>query len=255
MLQTRGRGVMCTSVGSTSKNSRPRPCCRRSLQHCAAMIPFDAAEKKVTEITSGAVENIVVKEGQSIDIKCRPSETGSMIIWFRVLDNSGMEFIASFSSAGVKKANTKSPSSTFTETKIDQNILTLQSFKEAVDSGVYSCATLYRGTELRFGKVTRLVREKVAQPTSTPTDKEQSRCTEAPPCTCSESNNKAEASPSMFCTPLILGPLVGGCGLLLLLLIITTVYCNKIRTKRCPHHYKRKPRTAADGKQMPTRQF
>lgn len=48
MLQTRGRGVMCTSVGSTSKNSRPRPCCRRSLQHCAAMIPFDAAEKKVT---------------------------------------------------------------------------------------------------------------------------------------------------------------------------------------------------------------
>ncbi|XP_036956523.1 T-cell surface glycoprotein CD8 alpha chain isoform X4 [Acanthopagrus latus] len=207
------------------------------------------------KITSGAVENIVVKEGQSIDIKCRPSETGSMIIWFRVLDNSGMEFIASFSSAGVKKANTKSPSSTFTETKIDQNILTLQSFKEAVDSGVYSCATLYRGTELRFGKVTRLVREKVAQPTSTPTDKEQSRCTEAPPCTCSESNNKAEASPSMFCTPLILGPLVGGCGLLLLLLIITTVYCNKIRTKRCPHHYKRKPRTAADGKQMPTRQF
>lgn len=47
-FKTRGRGVMCTSVGSTSKNSRPRPCCRRSLQHCAAMIPFDAAEKKVT---------------------------------------------------------------------------------------------------------------------------------------------------------------------------------------------------------------
>lgn len=121
-----------------------RYCCSHSLN--------------LSEITSGAVENIVVKEGQSIDIKCRPSETGSMIIWFRVLDNSGMEFIASFSSAGVKKANTKSPSSTFTETKIDQNILTLQSFKEAVDSGVYSCATLYRGTELRFGKVTRLVR-------------------------------------------------------------------------------------------------
>lgn len=27
---------------------RPRPCCRRSLQRSAAMIPFDTAEKKVT---------------------------------------------------------------------------------------------------------------------------------------------------------------------------------------------------------------
>ncbi|XP_030275953.1 T-cell surface glycoprotein CD8 alpha chain isoform X2 [Sparus aurata] len=254
MLQTRGRGVMCTSVGSTSKNSRPRPCCRRSLQHCAAMIPFDAAEKKVTEITSGADEVKAVKEGDNTEIKCRPSEPGSMIIWFRVRDKSGMEFIASFNSAGMRKPNTKSPSSTFIDSKIGQNILILQSFKEAVDSGVYSCATLYKGTELRFGEVTRLVGEKAAQTTSTPTDKEQSRCTEAPLCKCSNGNTNAEAKTSMFCTPLILGPLAGACGLLLLLLIITSVYCNKIRTTRCPHHYKRKPRAAADGKHMPTRQ-
>lgn len=39
----------------------------------------------------------------------------------------------------------------------------------------------------------------------------------------------------MFCTPLILGPLVGGCGLLLLLLIITTVYCNSESTRE--HKY------------------
>ncbi|KAG7229562.1 hypothetical protein INR49_012577 [Caranx melampygus] len=49
---------------------------------------------------------------------------------------------------------------------------------------------------------------------------------------------------TLFCSTAILGPLAGGCGLLLLLLIITTVYCNHTRTRRCPHHYKRKPRTA-----------
>ncbi|XP_073323665.1 T-cell surface glycoprotein CD8 alpha chain isoform X2 [Pagrus major] len=207
------------------------------------------------KITSGAGEDMAVNEGQQVDIRCRPPEPGSMIIWFRVLDKSGMEFIGSFSNTGVKKPNTKPPTSIFTFTKIAQDYLTLKSFKEADDSGIYSCASLHKGTELRFGTVTRLVVEKAAQPTSTPIDNEQSRCTDAPPCNCINSSGKAETGLSMFCTPIILGPLVGGCGLLLLLLIITTVYCNKIRTKRCPHHYKRKPRAAADGKQMANRQY
>lgn len=111
----------------------------------------------LSEITSGTDEVKAVTEGDNAEIKCRPSDPGSMIIWFRVRDKSGMEFIASFSSNGMPKPNTKSPSSTFIDSKIGQNILILQSFKEAVDSGVYSCATLYKGTELRFGEVTRLV--------------------------------------------------------------------------------------------------
>ncbi|KAM9362214.1 T-cell surface glycoprotein CD8 alpha chain, partial [Symphorus nematophorus] len=130
----------------------------------------------------------------------------------------------------------------------------LKSFEKAKDSGIYCCASLIKGIELKFGEVTRLVAEKVevAPPIPT-TSTKQSTCTTATPCVCDNNNKPGETSPFMFCTPIILGPLVGGCGLLLLLLIITTVYCHKIRTRRCPHHYKRQQRTMPAGKQMNNR--
>lgn len=40
-------------------------------------------------------------------------------------------------------------------------------------------------------------------------------------------NRVCSTEPSMFCAPIILAPLAGGCGLLLLLLIVTSVYCNR----------------------------
>lgn len=107
------------------------------------------------EMTSGAGQDVLVQEGEQVEIVCRPSEKGTMIIWFRVLDKSGMEFIASFSESGLQKPNTDKPSSTFTYRKIDQNILILPSFYKASDSGLYSCASL-KGSQLKFGEVTRL---------------------------------------------------------------------------------------------------
>lgn len=201
------------------------------------------------KITSAAVEKSV-REGQRVDIKCKPAlTTGSMVIWFRVLDKAGSEFIGSTSTTGIKKTST-SPRYTFSKT--DQHILTVNSFTDR-DSGIYSCALL-RGSELSFGDVTRLAAEKIIVPTtatvtSAPTVK---LCTTAAPCVCDNTVKRGETRPSMLCTPIILGPLAGGCGLLLLLLIVTAIYCNKIRTQRCPHHYKRKPRTTAAGKPMMT---
>lgn len=90
----------------------------------------------------------------SVDVKCRPSELGSLIIWFRVLDKGGVEYIGSFSSHGLRRS---SLNPLFSDTKVKQNILTLQAFNKARDSGVYSCASLFKGVELNFGKVTRLV--------------------------------------------------------------------------------------------------
>lgn len=108
------------------------------------------------EMTSGAGKDMLVKEGERVEIKCQPSELGTMIIWFRVLDKPRMEFIASFSNNGLKKPNTDKPSSAFSDTKIGQNTLILESFSKASDSGLYICASL-KGSELKFGEVTRLV--------------------------------------------------------------------------------------------------
>uniref|UniRef100_A0A8C9XLS5 T-cell surface glycoprotein CD8 alpha chain n=1 Tax=Sander lucioperca TaxID=283035 RepID=A0A8C9XLS5_SANLU len=152
------------------------------------------------KMTSGAGEDIVAKEGEQVEITCKPHDMGSMVIWFRVLDTSGMEFIASFSSIGLTKSTAASFPSTFSNSKIQQNILILKSFNKAQDSGVYCCAAL-KNNGLKFGITTRLVG--------------------------GDTCFAGETSPQMFCTPIILGPLAGGCGLLLLLLIISTVYCNR----------------------------
>lgn len=199
-------------------------------------------------VTSGALQETIVREGQNADITCNPKEKGSISIWFRVLDKSGMEFIASYGQNGLKKTQTTPPSSSFSEAKILSNTLVLKSFKKDKDSGIYSCASLYQGKELKFGEVTRLVGEEVKPVTTT--KPVTSPSTTAPACVCNTKTSEGSTDPSLTCTPLILGPLAGGCGLLLLLLIVTVLYCNKIRTNRCPHHYKRKPRPMPPGKQM-----
>lgn len=107
-------------------------------------------------MTPGAGKDMLVKEGERVEIKCHPPEGGSMIVWFRVLDKSGMEFIASFSNNGLQKSNTAKPSSAFSYTKILQYTVILESFNKANDNGLYSCASL-RNSELKFGQVTRLV--------------------------------------------------------------------------------------------------
>lgn len=204
--------------------------------------------QKMTPEAGGAQKP---QEGHLVEIKCIPSEKSSFVIWFRVLDTSGMEFIGSFTANGMVKSTYIS--SRFTYTKIDQHIISLKKFNSVFDSGTYSCAS-FKNNELHFGEVTRLTGEKAETKTTAPptiTDKPN----QPPVCDCkgkTKQNYKhaVETGPRTECSLIILGPLAGSCGLLLLLLIIISVYCNQIRTRRCPHHYKRKPRMAAPGKQM-----
>ncbi|XP_041836608.1 T-cell surface glycoprotein CD8 alpha chain [Melanotaenia boesemani] len=206
------------------------------------------------QITPGTAIAKVVKEGESVEIKCK-TEKGTLGFWFRVLDQSGMEFIASFSPSG----QIKKPGSNFTEKftykkqNEDVHVLTLKSYRSS-DSGIYSCGSLIGGNSLQFGEVFQLYEEKKKEIITTPP------CTTLPTpsttttsCVCKEmawTGVAGTSDVSMFCTPIILGPLAGGCGLLLLCLIITTIYCNKMRTRRCPHHYKRKPRMGVPEKMM-----
>ncbi|XP_023145045.1 T-cell surface glycoprotein CD8 alpha chain isoform X2 [Amphiprion ocellaris] len=204
------------------------------------------------KMTSGT--NKEVKEGESIDIECEPlPPTSSMIIWFRALDNFGMEFIASFSASGFAKSKHSNYSEIFSDKSKSKQ--TLKAFKKSRDSGIYSCATL-QGNELKFGKVTRLIGEEIKKdtPEVLPTKPPNNQVATTTACNCNKNKKTGAATPPpLSCSILILAPLAGGCGLLLLLLIITTVYCNRIRTRRCPHHYKRKLRVAPEKQMMNTR--
>ncbi|XP_059184586.1 T-cell surface glycoprotein CD8 alpha chain [Centropristis striata] len=203
------------------------------------------------KITSVDSRDVPVKEGKSVIINCELQDKGSMVVWLRILDTSGMEFIASFSITGVLKQSGPSFDSIFSYQTNKPGTLTLQSFNKNRDSGVYSCGVL-KNSALIFGPTTRLYADTVpVEPTkSVVVATKESLCTTAKPCVCTNNMKPAPTNPELFCDPIILGPLAGGCGLLLLILIIITLYCNKIRTRRCPHHYKRKPRTDAPGKQM-----
>ncbi|XP_034545051.1 T-cell surface glycoprotein CD8 alpha chain [Notolabrus celidotus] len=203
------------------------------------------------EMTPGACEVKTLKENVPVEIRCEINNPGSTVVWFRALDTQVMEYLASFNINGDLKSSSNTFNSKFSLKKGTNPVLTLTSFRKAQDSGVYSCAS-QKSLLLKFGQVTRLVGE-VEVSTKAPLAATNSIPRTTPtPCVCDSKTEPDETSPLMICSPFVLGPLVGGCGLLLLLLIITALYCNHIRTRRCPHHYRRKPRPVPPGKQMMT---
>ncbi|XP_061118076.1 T-cell surface glycoprotein CD8 alpha chain-like [Conger conger] len=106
--------------------------------------------------------------------------------------------------------------------RIRQNTLTLKEFQKARDSGIYYCSS-FNNNILNFGKATHI-------------------------------DGVPVLHSKIKCELMIFAPLAGGCALLILILIITICYCNRIRTKRCPHHYKRRPKNSAAVRQaMPDR--
>ncbi|XP_006784876.1 T-cell surface glycoprotein CD8 alpha chain [Neolamprologus brichardi] len=196
------------------------------------------------KFTSGTFKVQRAKEGDRIDISCTPKNTtgASMIVWFRVLSNH-MEFIGSFSKTGLKKASATNFDELYTYTN---NRLSLKSFKKT-DAGLYGCASLIQGNTLVFGEITQISADKTEDKTEAPPT-----CTTKPSvpkivtCDCEGKTAGGKCSKS----PIMLGALAGGCGLFLLLLIVTILYCNRIRTRRCPHHHKRRPRTAPPAKEV-----
>ncbi|MEQ2272607.1 hypothetical protein XENORESO_002590 [Xenotaenia resolanae] len=205
---------------------------------------------------SSAAEDTVPEEGKPFSIHCKPPESGTIVFLFRVVDESGMEFLGSFSPSGHPKTTRPNFDMDFSSKKLNNGfVLTVKSFNKTNDNGLYSCASLVRGNELKFGPVTphRVPENTIkAIPTSKANEVPTTSQTSTTPRSCLCPDRKNLAGSSMSCALIILGPLAGGCGLLLLLLIITILYCNKIRTRRCPHHNKRKMRMMAPEKQMIT---
>ncbi|XP_036444847.1 T-cell surface glycoprotein CD8 beta chain-like [Colossoma macropomum] len=199
-------------------------------------------------LSNGAYSE-TMKEGEDKDIPCDPKSSGT-VWWFRLINNTQSEFIASFSSSGDKKVGDLG--SKFDHQKMKSSkILTLKGFKKETDSGSYSCATI-NNNKLLFGSVTSLQ--------GTPDPKPETKVvptTRATPehfttkstvsCKPKDQERKPVRAVTLGCELVILIPLAAGSGLLLILLIITILYCNHIRTRRCPHHYKRHPRNKPAG--------
>ncbi|KAJ8287238.1 hypothetical protein GJAV_G00049250 [Gymnothorax javanicus] len=206
----------------------------------------------VCQCTHGMLSTEFYDEKATVHLSCDPPSKGSTISWFRVRED-GVEFLAAFYSNGdlVRDSKLNSP---FSAEKIKQNTLTLNGFQNARDNGTYSCSS-FNKNKMHFGKATR-IQGKPATPTiktaaattAAPPRPSESTCT-SPPCNCQGPTNGKNLDPSMHCDLLILAPLAGGCGLIIIILIITVCYCNRMRTKRCPHHYKRPPKKSAPVRQ------
>ncbi|KAL0977792.1 hypothetical protein UPYG_G00161230 [Umbra pygmaea] len=185
------------------------------------------------------------KEGERVSIKCLPNPKGNMVIWFRVKENAGMEFIASFNSlSGQLKTNFNKE--IYSDEQIQTDTLILKSFNKARDSGAYTCASI-KNNELVFGEVTRMAGEDTPV-TNTPTTPPTPTTNELLSSTTALGCKVVKQDPRVLCDLIIWAPLAAGCGLLFIILLITVSYCNRTRTKRCPHHYKRKLRMEPQGK-------
>lgn len=106
------------------------------------------------EVTTGADRTL--QEGSTVHFKCQIPE-GTVVFWFRLLDGSNMEFIASFSNTGMEKKFEQQFKNLFSHEKKDTYfILTLKSFSASRDSGAYVCAALVKGNMLQFGEIERV---------------------------------------------------------------------------------------------------
>lgn len=178
------------------------------------------------------------EEGQSVNVHCDPGLPGTLTFWFRVNDD-GAKFLFTVKNKDVKASDTE-----YTVNPHDKVSLTIQSFKKKTDSGVYTCAAM-NSNKLFFGKPSVITGK--PDPTTKPpkiasTAPKSLLTTTKSQCLC-----KKELKPRFNCETWILSSLASGCALLLILLIVTILYCNRLRTRRCPHHYKRQPQTRPAG--------
>ncbi|NP_001187260.1 T-cell surface glycoprotein CD8 alpha chain precursor [Ictalurus punctatus] len=205
---------------------------------CVVLLGFHGVE--------GNVKELVIKEKQPATITCDKNYP-STVFWLRLKENGqGFEYIASYSKT--KKSGKVAEGGNY---KVAEKTFDINSFETQKDSGTYSCVFI-NNNQLEFSSITKLRGETV--PT---TIKPKVQTTPMPTVpttkavvTCGQNSRgkKAEKIDVLLgCELHIFIPLAAGCGFLLLLLLITILYCNRIRTRRCPHHYKRQPRGRAPG--------
>ncbi|XP_056587430.1 T-cell surface glycoprotein CD8 alpha chain-like [Triplophysa dalaica] len=195
----------------------------------------------ITQCLGGST--LTPKEGEQVTVNCVPSTSGTLVFWFRI-KGDGPEYL--FSSKNADTKDNVDAQKYLVVPSGDRVRLAIQSFNKKTDSGVYACAAM-NNYKLIFGKHTIVNGEPdptpPPSPKITPAPTKSKPAVATTPCAC----KKTESKNVLNCEMWILFSLSGGCGLLLILLVITILYCNRLRTRRCPHHYKRQPQNRPAG--------
>ncbi|XP_058614365.1 T-cell surface glycoprotein CD8 alpha chain isoform X2 [Onychostoma macrolepis] len=190
------------------------------------------------------------QEGQEVTVHCDPKQPGVITFWFQI-NTTGASCLLTVKGTEEKFNADKEKYEMKKNSPSGKLGLAIKSFKKKSDSGLYTCAAMNKN-KLFFGEPIEIKGE--PDPTTPPP-----KINPTPPksttrimtqCKCPPQGSK----PSINCETWILSSLASGCGLLLILLIVTILYCNRLRTRRCPHHYKRQPRPAGHAK-LPNNHF
>ncbi|XP_066567898.1 T-cell surface glycoprotein CD8 alpha chain [Amia ocellicauda] len=202
-----------------------------------------------------AMTQKTANEGEKLTIKCNPDSSNKLLLstvyWFRQNEMT-VETLVSVDAMGKQKMQFTNILK-FEVGKNSDLTFTIQHFTNR-DSGLYYCATIINN-KLHFGEPTRISAVPVTTTTKVKPTEKITQVTNATvnPCACktgSASSNvlKTTKTNAINCEVIVWAPLVAGCGLLFVILIITIVSCNKVRTRRCPHHYKRRPKKDVNGR-------
>uniref|UniRef100_A0AAY4AC67 Immunoglobulin domain-containing protein n=1 Tax=Denticeps clupeoides TaxID=299321 RepID=A0AAY4AC67_9TELE len=172
-----------------------------------------------------------VSEGSDVEISC-DKDIASLLHWFRVTDAGGVEFLLSFKGDEVKVQSLPSN----IEPKGGGRSLVVRDFRRRRDGGSYTC-TRINNNQLEFGRVTVL--EPPPVQTICTTRPTTVKTVAAPPCEFPDKKGSFSSVSYGRCEIHIFSSLVAASGLLLMVLIATIIYCSKMRTRRCPHHYRK----------------
>uniref|UniRef100_A0A673IAW8 CD8 alpha n=1 Tax=Sinocyclocheilus rhinocerous TaxID=307959 RepID=A0A673IAW8_9TELE len=201
----------------------------------------------ILSLFDGCFSHTFYREGQEVIIDCDPKQHSVITFWFKI-NRSGAKHLLTFKGTDVKEnvdkekysLNKNAPSGKVSLYRFHKN-----EKKNSKNIGHYSCIHNRFAYIFVADPATPPPKLDPAPPkTTTPviTTKAQCKCA------------KQDPKPSINCETWILSSLASGCGVLLILLIFTILYCNRLRTRRCPHHYKRQPRPAGHAK-LPNSHF
>ncbi|XP_056114196.1 T-cell surface glycoprotein CD8 alpha chain [Rhinichthys klamathensis goyatoka] len=186
----------------------------------------------------------IYKEGAKVRVNCDLKQSGALTFWFRI-KSTGADFLFTVKQTDIKENSlNETKYSIAVDKKSGKAHFDIKSFEKKADDGIYTCATM-NNNKLFFGGLTEIKGE--PDPTTQPPKALiPILVTTTKSTTTSHLCKKTEKS-RFNCEIWILSSLASGCALLLILLIGTIFYCNRLRTRRCPHHYKRQPQPRPAG--------
>ncbi|XP_041096651.1 T-cell surface glycoprotein CD8 alpha chain-like [Polyodon spathula] len=192
-------------------------------------------------------QETILTEGETVTVVCYSTKSAldNGVYWFQQTERGDANFLVFTANTGHER-NKKD--NRFHSARSGRGYrLTFNLKKE--DAGIYYCFQT-SNSNIEFGTSTKISVKQPPQaaPTTqaaanTPT---QAATTRKPLCTCPARGVQRDTR--LSCDVFIWAPLCGAAGLLLLILIVTIIMCSKVRTRRCPHHYKKRPQKDMSGR-------